>query len=116
MEPLEPPFFVRHAARRALLVVFSLLAALLSPACGSVPGPVETTKLKVCEDGTYILGGVLVSSEELRSTLEAKRSARGQLLVHVVASPKASYDAVAKAMEAAQAAGAKVGIVGNERF
>ncbi len=89
---------------------------LLASACSSESERVVTVKLEVSEAGAYTLDGSPVLKEGLKHALRGKRPAKGTLLLHVVASPKAPYESVGQAMQAAQFAGAQVGIVGNERF
>jgi len=102
--------------RRGLLAIFATGATLPITACTSEKERVVTAKLEVSEFGTYTLDGATVPKEELKHALRAKRPENGKLVLHVIASPKASFEVVGQAMQAAQFAGAQVGIVGNERF
>jgi len=102
--------------RKATLVLLAASSVLTSLACSSEKERAVTVKLEVSETGSYTLDGAVVPKEELKFVLRAKRPENGVLLLHVVASPNASFEAVGQAMQAAQFAGAQVGIVGNEKF
>jgi biopolymer transport protein ExbD len=95
-------------------VFASVILGLAS--CSSEPASVVTAKLEVSESGTYTLDGVVVARDELKYAVKAKRPESGTLLLHIAASSRASFEAVGHAMQAAQYAGAQVGIVGNERL
>jgi biopolymer transport protein ExbD len=111
--PCPPP---HQRLRRRLLALLATGGALSGAACTGEKELVVTAKLEVSETGAYTLDGASVSRDELKHAVRAKRPKKGNLLLHVVASPNASYEAVGHAMQAAQFAGAQVGIVGNERF
>jgi biopolymer transport protein ExbD len=102
--------------RRSRLALLAACATLFMAACTSEKELVITAKLEVSEAGTYTLDGTSVTKEELKHAVRAKRPEKGKLVLHIVASPKASFEAVGQATQAAQFAGAEVGIVGNERF
>ncbi len=102
--------------RRRLIALLATCATIALAACTSEQELAVTARLEVSETGTYTLDGALVPKEELKHAVRAKRPQNGKLVLHVVAAPKASFEAVGHAMQAAQFAGAQVGIVGNERF
>lgn len=80
-------------------------------ACSSGEGRTVTVQLDVSDAGLYMLDGVAVPKEELKHAVRAKRPQVGTLLLHVAASPNASFEAVGHAMRAAQYAGAQVAFV-----
>lgn len=90
-------------------------ALLLASACTS-QSSLEVVKLEVSELGAYSVDGRLAEGVALKDALLAKRRPGKQLLVHIVPSSKAKYEAVEAAVKAARDAGANIGMVGNERF
>ena len=114
---LRQPQNARHRPdRRGLLALLALPAISSLLGCNTEKEQVVTARLEVSDVGAYALDGMAVPKDELKHALRAKRPENGKLLLHVVASPQASFEAVGHAMQAAQYAGAQVGIVGNERF
>ena len=113
---MKTPCQPNRRLRRSLLALLATGSAFSGAACTAEKELVVTAKLEVSETGAYTLDGASVSREDLKHAVRAKRPDKGELLLHVVASPKASFEAVGHAMQAAQFAGAQVGIVGNERF
>lgn len=97
------------------LVVKGALLLTLSPAlvsCGASASVVRA-ELVISASGEYTLDGSAVAEPELKHQLRAKRPASGELQLSFIVSPQASFESVGRAMQAAQYAGAKVGIVGN---
>jgi len=90
-------------------------AILLAVACTTPSAPV-IVKLEISELGAYAVDGSLVQRMALTDALLAKRQHGKLLLVHVIPSSKANYEAVEAAVRAARDSGASIGMVGNERF
>jgi biopolymer transport protein ExbD len=76
----------------------------------------SVVRLEVSELGAYSVDGRPVEGVALRDALLAKRRPGEPLLVHIVPSPKANYEAVEAAVKAARDSSATIGMVGNERF
>ena len=96
-------------------------SALLTLAAAAVIGcaneqPPSLVRLEISANGTYFVDGLSVEKSALAAALSSKRRPNAELFVHVIPLPGSNYDAVHGAMEAAQRAGAKIGMVGNERF
>ena len=99
------------------LVQSVVVSAVISLACGcSSPAPQVIVKLEVSEFGTYSVDGHVVERTALKEVLVAKRESGKRLLVHIIPSSRAKYEAVEAAAKAAQDSGASIGVVGNEQF
>lgn len=105
-----------RVGRRTVLAALGAAIAWSLAACTAERERVVTVKLEVSDTGMYVLDGVPTPTDDLKHALRAKRPQEGTLLVHVDAAPGASVEAVRAAVQAAQFAGAQVGVVGNERF
>jgi biopolymer transport protein ExbD len=73
-------------------------------------------KLEVSDSGEYKLDGKQVEANALHAAVSSLRKPGKELYIHLVSSPRANYESVRLATEAAQQSGAKIGIVGNERY
>jgi biopolymer transport protein ExbD len=73
-------------------------------------------KLEVSGSGEFMLEGKPVEAAALRSAITSLHQTDKELYIHLVLSPKAKYESVRLATEAAQQSGARLGIVGNEQF
>ena len=91
------------------------IAVLLASGCAS-PSNSVVVRLEVSELGAYSVDGSLVERAALKDALLAKRRNGKKLLIHIVPSSKAKYEAVEAAVKAVQDSGATLGMVGNERF
>jgi biopolymer transport protein ExbD len=92
--------------------VGALFLVVVLSACGAV-GNTQRAQLAISKDGSYTLNGEVVQAAELKNALLAMKPANADLVLSVVASPEASYQAVALAMQAAQSVGAHIGLVGS---
>ena len=90
-------------------------AVLLAVAC-TTPSASVIVKLEISELGAYSVDGSPVERTALTDAILSKRQQGKLLLVHVVPSSKANYEAVEAAVRAARDSGASIGMVGNERF
>jgi biopolymer transport protein ExbD len=90
----------------AALVLFGCAAKQATP----------VVRLEVSAQGTYLVDGAPVEQSALATSLSSKRRPGEELFVHIVPLPGAKYEAVSGAVEAAQKAEAKIGMVGNVRF
>jgi hypothetical protein len=118
VRPHKPYLGMRLAFDSLLLTsgrwTLALMLSASLVACGSESSGVVRSKLEVSESGVYTLDGTVVSREELKFAVRAKRPENGTLLLHVVPFTRAPFEAVGHAMQAAQYAGAQVGIGGSE--
>jgi biopolymer transport protein ExbD len=104
-------FGTKIARRLAVAAAAALLVIGCTPS-----KPATIVKLEVSEFGSYSLQGKPVKQGALIEALLSEREPGKQLVVHVIPSPRAKYEAVQAAMQAIQQVGGSVGIVGNERF
>ena len=96
----------------------SLAASLLFPLAAALAGcaaeqPSPTVRLEISTNGTYVVDGVVVEKAALANALSKKRKPDAKLLVHIVPQNGAPNEAIRGAVEAAQNAGANIGMVGN---
>ena len=101
---------------RRVLIHRSMVGALaLALVAGCVRRePAEIVQLEVSSLGTYAVNGVPVDLQTLSAVLLSHKRAGDELLVRVIPLQGAKYESVYAAVEAAQKAGARVGMVGNE--
>jgi biopolymer transport protein ExbD len=102
------------AQRRALLLTIAGTASLVG-ACASRQ-TVFQVSLKISAAGEYQVNGQPVSRASLQETLASLKPRDGEFSIYVQPVASAPYEAVQYAMFAAQAVGAKIGLVGNEKF
>jgi biopolymer transport protein ExbD len=102
------------ALRRALLLIIAGIAPVVG-ACASRQ-TIFQVSLKVSAAGEYHVNGQSVSRASLQETLASLKPRDGELSIYFQSVPSAPYEAVQYAMSVAQAIGAKIGLVGNEKF
>ena len=115
MQRYRPIAIASRSISRLVRKIVGGAVVVLASGCTS-PGPSVVVKLQVSELGTYSLDGSLVEAEALKDAVLAKHQEGKQLVVHIIPSSKARYEAVEVAVRAARDAGASIGMVGNERF
>lgn len=98
---------VRLWAMSTLLLLASVLAA-----CAAEQPP-RTVRLEITANGTYLVDGTPVERTVLAAALSSRGKQNEKLLVHIIPQNGAPYEAVRDAIEAAQKAGANIGMVGN---
>jgi len=115
MQPYRPFFTTSKVISGLSCKLITGIAVLLASGCTS-PSYSVVVKLEVSELGAYSVDGSLVERAALKDALLAKRRNGKKLLIHIVPSSKAKYEAVEAAVKAVQDSGASLGMVGNERF
>jgi len=91
-----------------------LLCVLVTAAAGCSNLHHEpTVELEITASGAYTVDGKLVERDRLADVLRSKRQPGHQLTVRILPSSTATYAAVTFAVEACQAVGAYLGMVGN---
>ena len=102
-----------HWPRRALAA--GALVVALAAACASRE-PAHVVRLEISSLNTYAVNGEPVERGALTTALLLRKRTGEELLVHVLPAQGAKYEAVQAAVEAAQKAGARLGMVGNVAF